>query len=230
MGRVVDVFETFKSIQGESSRAGRVCFFIRLAGCGLSCRWCDTTDARSFGSGRPVAIDELVGIALASGAGLVEVTGGEPLAQAATPELCAGLLDAGLEVLVETNGAEPISVLPRGVVRILDCKCPSSGEAESMNISNFEELRASDEVKFAILDARDYDYAVRMTRRYGLEKRVGEISFSPVSISDGVGLSPKELAGWMLHDNATAVLRLQLHKIVWPGGEPGSACGRVVDG
>ena len=227
---VLSVFETFKSIQGESSRAGRVCFFIRLSGCSLSCRWCDTPEARPFGSGYPAEISGLVAAAVDSGAGLVEVTGGEPLCQDATPDLCAQLLDAGLEVLVETNGAERISRLPDGVVRILDCKCPSSGEFDAMDSGNFDALRLGDEVKFAILDARDYDYAMRMINLHGLADRVGEISFSPV-FSPGMEMSSAaDLAGWMVRDNAPANLRLQLHKIIWPGGEPKCACHEKADG
>jgi 7-carboxy-7-deazaguanine synthase len=165
-------------------------------------------------------LDEIVSTVKRSKTILVEVTGGEPLLQKDTPELCRHLLDAGLDVLVETNGAEDISRLPAGVRRIMDCKCPSSGMAERTLASNFDALGPLDEVKFAILDHRDYRYALSIISEYGLDGKAGDISFSPVALFGGKGCDPAELAEWMLRDDVPAALRPQLHKIIWPRGEP----------
>ncbi|NOY75788.1 MAG: radical SAM protein, partial [Kiritimatiellaeota bacterium] len=135
------VAETFKSIQGESSFAGLPCFFIRLAGCNLDCRCCDTKFARNAGADSfETEIPELVEMARWSGVGMVEVTGGEPLLQEETSTLCEALLNAGFTVLLETNGSLPISRISRKVHRIMDCKCPSSGESDSNLPANFAEL------------------------------------------------------------------------------------------
>jgi len=220
MDNTLEVFETFKSIQGESSRAGRVCMFIRLAGCELACSWCDTPNARTLDGGLTTTLDALVAEALASGARLVEITGGEPLRQKATPELCERLLEEGFDVMVETNGAEDISRLPEGVKTIMDCKCPSSGVADKMRVANFAALGPRDEVKFAILDRRDYDYALSVVEKHGLAEKTEEISFSPVFLPGGGGCEPAELAEWMISDNVPATLRLQIHKVIWIEGEP----------
>jgi len=214
------VFEIFRSLQGESSLAGRPCVFVRLAGCPLDCAWCDTPEAKPENSGKELSLDDIVATVERSGMGLVEVTGGEPLIQKNTPELCRLLLDAGYDVMVETNGAEDISRLPAAVRRIMDCKCPSSGMAERTLPSNFDNLGPLDEVKFAILDHRDYRYALSMIGKHGLDKKAGDISFSPVALRYEKGCDPAELAEWMIRDGAAAVLRPQLHKIIWPRGEP----------
>jgi 7-carboxy-7-deazaguanine synthase len=220
MDDTLKIFEIFKSIQGESSAAGKVCFFIRLAGCDLNCRWCDTPDALPRDSGNETTLESLVETALASGAGMVEITGGEPLLQEATPELCRRLLDAGMEVLLETNGTEDISIIPPGVRVVMDCKCPSSGAERKTNPANFAEIKTKDELKFAILDHGDYRYASSLIEARGLADKAGEISFSPVVLPNGEGCDPAELAEWMIRDNATATLRPQLHKLIWPDGEP----------
>ena len=142
---------------------------------------------------------------------LVEVTGGEPLLQEKTPELCAALIGKGFEVLVETNGSLPLDVLPDGVCRIVDCKCPSSGESERMLMANFERLSRLDEVKFVIGDRSDFDYAVELTRRHSMAERAGAILFSPVTDQ----LSPRALVEWMLAERPPARFQLQLHKIIW---------------
>ncbi len=203
------VSETFTSIQGESSFAGRVCFFVRLAGCNLDCSWCDTRYARE--RQRTMSLGEILAEALKSDADLVEITGGEPLAQNQTPLLCSKLLDQGFEVLLETNGSMPTGVVPKGVKIILDCKCPSSGEADKMLFANFAKLRKKDEVKFVIADRQDYDYARKMIGKHGLVGRTGKIFFSPVSGR----LKAARLAEWMIADRPPAILAYQLHKTIW---------------
>ena len=205
------VYETFAGIQGESTRAGRPCYFIRLAGCPLRCAWCDTPKARAFDSGRNRTIDSLVREAVKSGLPLAEVTGGEPLMQAGTPELCRKLLESGLEVLIETNGAADCRVLPEGVIRIVDMKTPSSGETEKMLRTNFEGLRGCDEVKFVICDRRDYEFAKDAITEFKLADRVPNILFSPAY---GRIDMPK-LCEWILRDRLPVRINLQFHKIIW---------------
>ena len=146
------IYETFAGIQGESTHAGRLCFFIRLTGCNLRCSYCDTKKAQPIGSGTKRTIDFLVKEAEESGLRLVEITGGEPMLQTPTPELCRRLLNAGFEVLMETNGSVDLSTLPAEVKRIIDWKTPSSGESDRMLESNYRNLRKHDEVKFVIAD------------------------------------------------------------------------------
>ncbi len=207
----LQIYETFSSIQGESSHAGKRCFFIRLAGCPLRCAWCDTKKARSFDSGKPYTVPELVKLAGDSGIPLVEVTGGEPLAQKGTPELCQALLEAGLGVLVETSGSEDISALPEGVIRILDYKTPSSGEEMSMLTKNFTALRPCDEVKFVIADRRDYECAKSVLQKFRLAEQISNILFSPAfGLADG-----QKLVEWILADQLPVRINLQFHKIIW---------------
>lgn len=210
----VEINEIFVSIQGESTRAGRPCVFLRTTGCPLRCVWCDTEYA--FYEGEPVTIDALVEKALGYGVPLVEITGGEPLAQAAVPELARRLLEAGLEVLIETSGAYDISVLPEGVGRIMDLKCPGSGEVERNDYGNLEHLRAGDEVKFVIADREDYVWARERVHEYDLTERV-PVLFSPVWET----VQPADLADWILADRLDVRLQLQMHKQLWPGVERG---------
>ena len=212
------IAELFISIQGESSYAGKPCFFIRLAGCNLNCSYCDTEFAKSAGNGSEYSVDNLVAVADKSGVRLVEITGGEPLLQEDVPELCGRLKDAGFTVLVETNGSLRISQLPPEVIRIIDCKCPSSGESESMCLANFAYITPADEIKFVICDRADFDYACKIVSEYDLESRVENILFSPV-VSDS--LSPALLAEWILEIRFPVRLQLQLHKIIWNPGEQG---------
>lgn len=205
------VFETFSSIQGESSRAGVPCFFIRLAGCNLSCTYCDTRQAKSFDSGKEVSIGDLIDEAKASGLKLVEITGGEPMAHPETPELCKRLLAAGFEVMVETNGSIDISKLPEKVIRIVDFKTPSSGEANRMLQANFAKLRRHDEVKFVISGREDYLFALRMVSKFALAAKTRHILISPLAGK----LQPAEIVRWMIEDKAPVRLNLQLHKIIW---------------
>lgn len=208
---ILRVYETFAGIQGESTRAGMPCFFIRLSGCPLRCTWCDTLKARPFEAGEDRSVSSLVREALESGIPLVEVTGGEPLAQKASPELCRRLLASGLRVLMETNGAEDCSVLPDGVIRIVDMKTPSSGESGKMLEKNFRTLRPCDEVKFVICDRGDYDFACEAITGFGLAAQTPNILFSPAF---GTMDMPK-LCEWILHDRLPVRINLQFHKIIW---------------
>ena len=161
--------EAFASIQGESTHAGRPCFFLRLAGCNLRCSYCDTGYAQSAEAGRSAEIPELVGLVRASGLKLVEITGGEPLLTPETPALCRALLDAGVEVLVETNGSLSIAPLPPEVCRILDCKLPGSGMWEYNLWSNFDHLTRLDEVKFVVSSKSDFECALKVIKDYSLD-------------------------------------------------------------
>ena len=156
------IHETFLSIQGESTHAGRPCFFIRLSGCNLRCAWCDTRAA--WTGGREFALEELTAMARQEGCPLVEVTGGEPLLQAETPALVAALCDAGFEVLVETNGSRDIGVLDARCAAIVDVKCPGSGEAAANDPDNLKRLRPADELKFVLADREDYEFARDVVR------------------------------------------------------------------
>ncbi len=209
--RTFNVSELFISVQGESTHVGRLCCFVRLAGCNLSCAYCDTAYARKLEDGRQMSIEEIVDYVERAAVPLVEVTGGEPLVHEGTPSLCQGLLDKGFSVMVETNGSLPVSVLPEGVARIVDCKCPSSGEADRMLVENYQRLGPHDEVKFVVCDRRDYDFALEFMRRHRLAERVGSVLLSPVSDR----LEPRILAEWMLKDRPPARLQLQLHKVIW---------------
>ena len=202
--------ESFTSLQGESTHAGRICFFIRLAGCNLDCNYCDTRYGRSFGAGEPASVDELVRRAQESGTKLVEITGGEPLATPETPELCRRLLERGFEVLMETNGSVDLSAVPRGVRRIIDWKTPFSGESEKMFDGNFLNLRPGDEVKFVIAGRNDYDAALEVIRRFRIAEHA-TILFAPVFGK----IEPRTLVEWMLADRVPARLNLQLHKVIW---------------
>ncbi len=208
MDDTLQVCETFVSIQGESTRAGLPCFFIRLAGCNLRCAWCDTEYARAGGAPRTVA--DLADEFRRSGLALAEVTGGEPLLQPGTPELLAQLRALGT-VLVETNGSRDLALIPAGVIAILDLKCPSSGASGAMDWANLERLRPDDEVKFVLADRRDYDWARKVIREHGLAGRCHAILLSPVFGS----LPPADLAAWILRDRLPVRLGLQLHKIIW---------------
>jgi len=203
------VYEIYKSIQGESTRAGLPCTFVRLAACDLRCVWCDTPYA--FTGGRKMAIEEVVAAVEALDCRLVELTGGEPLLQADAPALMASLLARGHTVLLETGGHVPITTVPEEVVAIVDVKCPGSGEAHRMHWPNLDELSPHDEVKFVLADRVDFEYACDVVRRHDLSSRAAAVLFSPVH---GV-LAPDELARWILDANVPARLQLQTHKYIW---------------
>jgi len=211
---VLMVSELFVSIQGESSFAGLPCAFLRLAGCPLACRWCDTAYARQ--GGQPRALDDLLAWAAAQGVELVEVTGGEPLAQAGCPELLAGLCDQGHAVLLETSGALDIAAVDERAHVIMDVKCPSSGMHQCLHRPNLARLAAKDEVKFVVADRADYAYARDLIRAHGLESRC------QVLVSTVFGqVEPAEVVAWMLADRLRARFQLQLHKLIWPHRDRG---------
>jgi 7-carboxy-7-deazaguanine synthase len=201
------ITEIFKSIQGEGTRAGLPCIFVRLTGCNLRCTWCDT--AYAFHGGTKRSVDEVlgqVGALAGNGAGrisLVEITGGEPLLQPETPELAEKLLAAGYTVMIETSGERFIGTLPREVIKIVDVKCPDSGEPETFNLANLDAVSGNDEIKFVIASQRDYDFARDFTARHRLAERVHQVLFSPVFADPAgswPGLQAQELVEWILAD------------------------------
>jgi len=205
----LQVYEIFRSIQGESSFVGMPCVFIRLAGCNLRCRYCDTRYAQE--GGEEMALEEIVKRVTTFGVKLVEVTGGEPLFQQETPALVTALIEKGYQVLVETNGSLDISVLPEGAVRIMDIKCPSSGEGHRVMWENIWKLRPDDEVKFVISDRHDYEWA----RGIILDRFVH--AKTKILLSTVFGeLPPRHLVEWMLEDRLPARFQLQIHRYIWP--------------
>ena len=206
---MLTINEIFHSIQGESTHAGRPCVFVRLTACDLRCRWCDTPYA--FHEGRKMSVDEVVADVEARGCPVVEVTGGEPLLQADVYPLMQRLLDAGKTVLIETGGHRSIAQVPAGVVRIMDVKCPGSGEAARNDWSNLALLTATDEVKFVIADRVDYEFARDIVGREHLIGRVAAVLFSPVHGE----LDAKQLAEWVIADRLAVRVQLQMHKYIW---------------
>lgn len=210
------VNEIFYSIQGESTYAGKPCVFIRLAECNLRCSYCDTKYA--YYDGEKLDIHEIINKVALYGCPLVEVTGGEPLLQEETPYLISQLLGKGYKVLIETNGSHDISRVDGRSVRIVDIKCPSSGEKDRNDLTNLNRLRDEDELKFVIGGREDYDYAKDILSLIG-HGSSGKIA---VHFSPSFGrMEPKELAGWILHDRLNVRLHLQLHKYIWPPGQRG---------
>ena len=210
----IKVNEIFLGIQGESTRAGLPCTIVRLTGCNLRCAWCDSRCA--WEEGDEMSLDAILALVAELGCPRVEVTGGEPLLQAAAPELMRRLCDAGYETLLETNGSLDISQVDRRVARIVDFKCPSSGQAHANLWENASCLTGRDEVKFVIGDRGDYEFARQAVSQRKLTDKCPVI-FSPVH----GGLAPAELAEWMLADRLDVRLGLQLHKIIWPGRDHG---------
>lgn len=205
----IEVFETFRSIQGESSYAGLPCFFIRLAGCNLACRYCDTPAAH--GAGTAVPVEELAAQGRAVPAALIEITGGEPLLQDGFEALALALRDhTGKPVLVETNGSRDVSIIPDGVVAIVDVKCPGSGHADSFDPANLDRLRPDDELKFVISDRNDYEWARSFVRERVLQSDAHVVHFSPVHGP----LAGRTLAHWILEDGLPVRVQLQLHRIL----------------
>ncbi len=206
---VMVVTEIFKSIQGESTFAGLSCVFVRLTGCNLRCHWCDT--AYAFSGGRQSSVEEVLARVRQFGVKLVELTGGEPLLQKDIYALVDQLLAEGYRVLIETSGERDISMLPRAVIKIVDVKCPGSGEEGKFCFANLAALEPKDQLKFVILDERDYEYAREFLAQHELRKLVDEVIFSPVFGQ----LSPRQLAEWILRDGLEVRLGLQLHKFIW---------------
>ena len=207
----MQVTEIFFSIQGESSYAGRPCVFVRTTGCNLRCDWCDTE--YSFHGGEEMSVDEVVDEVERAGRGceLVELTGGEPLLQHDVGELARSLLERGYTVLCETGGSVPVDRVPPEVVKVMDLKCPGSGEEEANDWSNLELLEPGrDELKFVIRDRRDYEWALDRVRERELADRF-TVHFSPVHGE----MDRRELSEWILEDGAPVRLNLQIHKFIW---------------
>ena len=206
---MLTINEIFHSIQGESTHAGRPCVFVRLTACDLRCSWCDTTYA--FHEGSKMSVDEVVARVAEYGCDVVEITGGEPLLQNEVYRLMDRLLAGRRTVMLETGGHLSIDQVPDGVIRIIDVKCPGSGEAAKNHWPNLDVLRAADEVKFVLKDRADYDYARGVVSRHDLTNRCAAVHFSPVH---GV-LDAQELAAWVLEDRLSVRVQLQLHKFIW---------------
>jgi len=218
----MQITEIFKSIQGEGTRAGLPCVFVRLTGCNLRCTWCDT--AYAFHGGAKYTVDEVLSsVNRLAGHGaarvpLVEITGGEPLLQPETSELAEKLLDAGYTVLIETSGERFVGVLPKQVIKIVDVKCPDSGEADTFNVTNLDAVGPEDEIKFVIASRRDYEFARDFTAQHHLAERVRQVLFSPAfpdPAGKWPGLEARELTEWILKDGLPVRLGLQLHKFIW---------------
>lgn len=206
---MLQVNETFKSVQGESTHAGKVCFFIRLTGCNLRCSYCDTSYA--FTGGTSYSVDELTALAAAAGCDTVEITGGEPLTQQETPLLAEKLLDMGKTVLVETNGSLDFSVLPDRCCRIVDCKLPGSGMAEHNCFEAYCKLTERDEVKFVVSDRNDFDFSLDVIRKYELHRKTANLLFSPV----WGRVEFDRLAQWVVECGLPVRMQIQMHKIIW---------------
>jgi len=200
--------EIFHSIQGESSHMGLPCVFVRLTYCNLRCSYCDTEYA--FHAGTPMSIDSIVEKVVGYKCRLVEITGGEPLAQDNVHELMFRLCDLDFEVLLETGGSLDISHVDNRVNRIMDIKTPSSGMEKKNLWENILHLKRTDEIKFVVGDRRDFDFAVAVIRKHNLEDRC-PVLFSPVFGE----LAPRELSGWILEEGLHARFQLQMHKYIW---------------
>ena len=207
--KVLTVNEIFYSIQGESTRAGEPCVFVRLTACDLRCSWCDTPYA--FYEGRKMSIDEVIAAVNGHDCGLVEITGGEPLLQDDVYPLMERLLAGGRTVMLETGGHRSIARVPDRVLKIVDVKCPASGEADKNDWENLSRLGPHDQVKFVIQDRADYEFARDVATRYALDRRCAAVLFSPVH---GV-MDAKELSKWILDDRLPVRLQLQIHKHIW---------------
>ena len=220
----MQITEVFKSVQGEGTRAGLPCIFVRLTGCNLRCTWCDT--AYAFHGGGRMSVEEVAArvdeLAGKNGAQvkvpLVELTGGEPLLQEEIFPLAQKLVAAGYTVIIETSGERYIGKLPMEVIKIVDVKCPDSGEPDTFEKRNLEALSEQDEVKFVISTRRDYEFARDFTREQRLAEKVRQVLFSPVfedPQGKWQGLEARTLVEWILEDGLPVRLGLQLHKFIW---------------
>ena len=222
----MQITEVYKSLQGESSWAGLSCIFVRLTGCNLRCRWCDSE--YTFTGGVKMSVEQVEAeVRRLSGSGplpLVEITGGEPMLQEReVVPLMQRLLDSGYTVLLETSGERPLAKVPPQVIKIVDVKCPHSGAADTFRLENLQALGRRDEVKFVLSDRTDYEFAREFIHEHGLAARVHSVILSPAFRKDAVGardasqclLDPQELADWILEDALPARLGLQIHKFIW---------------
>jgi 7-carboxy-7-deazaguanine synthase len=217
------LIEIYKSVQGESSFTGRPCIFVRLAGCNLRCSWCDSE--YTFTGGHKMSLDEVVAeIKKLAPVKLVEITGGEPLLQERELiPLMERLMAESYEILLETSGERPLANVPRQVHKIVDVKCPASGEGGSFRLGNLELLTLEDEAKFVIANREDYEFARDFVRQHRLESLVRDVLFSPAFRKDPTPerdtrnclLNPKELVEWILADGLNVRLGLQVHKFIW---------------
>lgn len=226
----MQITEIYKSLQGESTHSGLICVFVRLTGCNLRCSWCDSEF--SFYGGRKMTVDEILAeiARLSPSGGLVEITGGEPMLQEREViPLMEQLLDADYQVLLETSGERPLARVPRAVIKIVDVKCPHSGEPNTFATDNLKALQRHDELKFVLTDRADYEFARDFVANHVLAERVHAILFSPAFEKAASGardtshclLDPQALAQWMLADNVPARLSLQIHKLIW---DPAAKC------
>lgn len=220
----MQITEIYKSLQGESTYAGLPCVFVRLTGCNLRCSWCDSE--YTFSGGKRMTLDQVMAEVetLAPGGGLIEITGGEPMLQERdVVPLMQRLLDEGYTVLLETSGERPLNQVPKGVIKIVDVKCPHSGEPGTFREENLETLTLHDEVKFVLSDRADYEFAREFVERHDLPGKVNALLFSPAFRKDASGerdtshclLDPRELAEWILADALPVRLSLQMHKFIW---------------
>ena len=220
----MQITEIYKSLQGESTHAGLPCVFVRLTGCNLRCPWCDSE--YTFHGGRKMTSEDVLAEVrrLSPNGGLVEITGGEPMLQERDlVPLMMELLEDGYRVLLESSGERPLERVPGGIIKIVDVKCPNSGEGGTFLPENLATLTAHDEVKLVLSDRTDYEFAREFTRQHNLAERVTAVLFSPAFRKDATGardsshclLDPQALAEWMLADEVPARLGLQLHKFIW---------------
>jgi len=218
------LIEIYRSLQGESSFAGLPCVFVRTAGCNLRCSWCDSE--YTFKGGYRVSLDDVLAEVekLSPGGGLVELTGGEPMLQEKdVVPLMRELIARGYTVLIETSGERPLGSVPGEVHKIVDVKCPGSGEGGSFRQTNLDTLTKRDEVKFVVSSRDDYEFAREFVRQHGLESKVGGVIFSPAFRQNAAGsrdtanclLDPQLLATWILEDRLNVRLGLQIHKFIW---------------
>lgn len=205
---MLKVNEIYASIQGESSHTGLPCVFVRLTGCNLRCSWCDT--AYAFYEGKIITIKEALTEVESFGLPLVEITGGEPLMQEEVYLLMESLLKKGYRVMLETGGALTIKKVPEKVIKILDIKCPGSGEEKKNHLENLKLLSSHDEIKFVLLDRADYEWSRDFLKKHNLTHST-QILFSPVYEK----LNLKVLSEWILEDKLAVRLQTQLHKVIW---------------
>jgi 7-carboxy-7-deazaguanine synthase len=219
----MQITEIYRSLQGESSYTGIPCIFVRLTGCNLRCTWCDSE--YTFYGGRKMSIEEVEAeVHGLAPAGLVEFTGGEPMLQEREMvPLMRRLIDGGYKLLIETSGERNLAYVPSDVVKIVDVKCPGSGEGGTFRMENLDALRPQDEIKFVIADRADYEFARDFTREHHLDGMVASVIFSPAFRKDARGtrdashcmVDPQDLANWILEDQLDVRLGLQAHKFIW---------------
>ena len=212
--RTLRITEIFHSIQGESTWVGVPCTFVRLTGCPLRCVWCDT--AYAFHGGERMTLDEVMARVALFPAKVVEITGGEPLSQPASYELADRLLAEGYTVLVETSGAIDVAPLDERVHKIMDLKCPGSGESHRNRWENLEHLTGRDEIKFVVKDRADYEWMRDTIRARGLDRRVEAGSLRALLASPVWGaIDLEHFAVWILEDALPVRFQVQLHKLIW---------------